>query len=136
VTPPQITRSDGTCEPRVAAPTPKGIPRARVRDGSGDTASGSRRDRRARGVTRAGLLGALLLATVLGYVIVESFQLEAATCEVCMSYGGRTQCRSVSGSDTKEARQAAITNACAFLSSGVTDTMACGRQKPASEKCE
>jgi hypothetical protein len=87
-------------------------------------------------VTRAGVVGALLLAAVLGYVVVESFQLEAATCEVCMSYNGRSQCRSVSGSDVKEARQAAITNACAFLSAGVTDTMACGRQKPVSEKCQ
>jgi len=89
-----------------------------------------------RGITRAGLLGALLLATVLGYVIVESFNLEAATCEVCMSYNGRSQCRSVSGSTVAEARQAAITNACAFLSSGVTDTMACGRRDPVSEKCQ
>jgi hypothetical protein len=87
-------------------------------------------------VTRAGVVGALLLAAVLGYVVVESFRLEAATCEVCMSYNGRSQCRSVSGSTTDEARKAAITNACAFLSAGVTDTMACGRQQPVSEKCE
>jgi hypothetical protein len=86
-------------------------------------------------MSRAGLIGALLAAAVLAYVVVQSLWLEAATCEVCMSYRGQSMCRTVGGATIEEARQAAITNACAFLSSGVTDSMACGRATPASENC-
>ena len=86
-------------------------------------------------MSRAGLAGAIVAIGVLAYLIIQSFQLEAAVCQVCMSYNGREQCREVGGSNEKEAREAAITNACAFLSSGVTDSMACQRQKPKSESC-
>jgi hypothetical protein len=93
------------------------------------------RDARA-GMSRAGLAGFLLLASVLSYVLVESFMLEATTCEVCMRYRGRDQCRTVGASTVEEARTGAITNACAFLSSGVTDSMACQRETPVSESCK
>jgi hypothetical protein len=86
-------------------------------------------------MSRAGLLGAIVAIGVLAYLVVQSFQLEAAVCEVCVSYHGRDMCRTVGGSTAKEAREAAITNACAFLSSGVTDSMACQRQTPVSESC-
>jgi hypothetical protein len=99
-------------------------------------AHGATRKRAERGLTRAGLISALVAAGVLGYLIVQSFTLEASTCEVCMSYHGHEMCRKVGASTIGEAREAAITNACAFLSSGVTDSMACQRQKPLSENCE
>jgi hypothetical protein len=87
------------------------------------------------GMSRAGLVGALVAVAVLVYLVVQSFRLEAAVCEVCMSYHGREMCRTVGGSTADEAREAAVTNACAFLSSGVTDSMACQRQTPLSESC-
>jgi len=86
-------------------------------------------------MTRAGIIGTLLLAGVLGYVVFQSMHLEAASCEICMQYNGNSQCRTVGGATIDEARQGAITNACAFLSSGVTDSMACARTKPLSETC-
>jgi hypothetical protein len=91
---------------------------------------------RARGASRAGLVGWLLLVGIAGFVIVQTMLLQSATCEVCMQYKGLSQCRSVSGATREEARQAAITNACAFISSGVTDSMACGRGTPVSESCQ
>ena len=87
------------------------------------------------GLSRAGLVGALVAVAVLVYLVVQTFQLEAAVCEVCMRYNGREMCRTVGGSTADEAREAAITNACAFLSSGVTDSMACQRQTPLSQNC-
>jgi hypothetical protein len=76
-----------------------------------------------------------LLLAVLGFVVLQSFRLESASCEVCMEYNGARQCRTVGGASVDEARQGAITNACAFLSSGVTDSMACQRTLPISEQC-
>jgi hypothetical protein len=86
-------------------------------------------------VTRVGVIATLLFAAVAAALLWESLRLEAATCDVCMSYGGREQCRTVGGATVDDARQAAITNACAFLSSGVTDSMACQRTPPKSESC-
>ena len=88
-----------------------------------------------RGASRVGIIGGMLLLAVVAFVVVQSFLVNAATCEVCMEYRGRSKCRTVAGASEKEAREAAITNACAFISSGVTDSMACGRGQPQSEKC-
>jgi hypothetical protein len=87
------------------------------------------------GVSRAGIVGFLLLAAVIAFVLAQSMSLEAHVCEVCMQYRGGSQCRTVGGATEDEARQGAIVNACAFLSSGVTDSMACQRQPPLRVDC-
>jgi hypothetical protein len=88
-----------------------------------------------RGVSRTGLIGGVLLAATIVFIIVQSLLLEQVTCEVCIDYKGRSMCRTVGGASPEEARNAAITNACAYLASGVTDSMACAREVPASERC-
>jgi len=88
-----------------------------------------------RGASRAGIVAAVLFAAIAGFIFWQTASLEAATCEVCMDYRGRSMCRTVGGATAEQARQAAITNACAFLAGGVTDSMACGRQTPSSERC-
>ena len=86
-------------------------------------------------MSRAGLIGGLLLTAIIGFVVVQSFLLDSATCEVCMEYRHRQMCRTVGGANEEEAVTAAVTNACAFISSGVTDSMACSRGQPVSQKC-
>jgi hypothetical protein len=81
------------------------------------------------------LIGGLVLIAVIGFVIFQSLGAAQATCEVCMEYRGRSKCRAVSGASVAEAKQAAIGNACAYISGGVTDSMACQRATPISEKC-
>jgi hypothetical protein len=56
-------------------------------------------------------------------------------CEVCIRFDGRDACRAVDGANEDEARRAAITNACALLASGVTQTMACERTPPTRVSC-
>jgi hypothetical protein len=87
-------------------------------------------------MSRAGIIGLVLILLVVGFVIVQSLRIETHTCEICMSYQGMSQCRTVSAATIDEARQGAITNACSYISGGVTDSMACGRQTPTSEKCQ
>jgi len=53
-----------------------------------------------------------------------------------VSYKGRAKCRTVAASTVAEARQAAIMNACAFVSAGMRDSMACQRSPTTSESCE
>jgi len=81
------------------------------------------------------LVGGLVLAAVAGFVVFQSLGTARATCEVCMEHRGRSQCRTVAGATVAEAKQAAVINACAYISGGVTDSMACQRAQPTSEKC-
>ncbi len=74
----------------------------------------------------AAFLAALLFATR---------QEAAAECEVCMEFGGRTACRTATAADPQSAMRGAITAACAVLSSGVTQGMACDRTPPRSVRC-
>jgi hypothetical protein len=54
--------------------------------------------------------------------------------EICMAYGGRKACRTVSGKSEEAALRGAISNACADLVSGVTETMTCEQSQPQSVK--
>jgi hypothetical protein len=75
------------------------------------------------------------LAAVMGFVVYSSFQVGGFRCEVCMTFEGRDACRAVDGAVEGETRQAAITNACAQIASGVTRTMACEHSTPTREHC-
>ena len=68
-------------------------------------------------------LGVILAVMVI--VVYSTFQIGGVRCEVCITFHGRQVCRSVDGTTEHEAQMAAITNACALLASGVTDTIAC-----------
>ena len=86
-------------------------------------------------MSRAGLASLLLFLAIAAVLVYQTLSVANATCEVCMAYRGQQQCRTVSAANEKEALQGAVINACAFLSSGVTDSMACQRGEPTSQKC-
>ena len=75
------------------------------------------------------------LGLVFGVVVYSSFQIGGARCEVCIDFKGRRACRAVEADTAEEARSVAASNACAFLASGVTETLACERTPPASATC-
>jgi hypothetical protein len=75
------------------------------------------------------------LTAIVGIVVYSSFQVGGVRCEVCMRYDGRDSCRAVDGTTESETRQAAITNACALVASGVTATLACEHSTPVRESC-
>jgi hypothetical protein len=85
--------------------------------------------------SRLGIFALIGLALFMGLVVWRSLQIGGVRCEVCISYGGRSQCRTVDGQTRDEAMMAATTNACAFLASGVTDGIACGRTEPTKADC-
>lgn len=86
-------------------------------------------------MSRAGVASLLLFLAIAAFLAYQSLGVASATCEVCMSYQGRQQCRAVSAATEEEALQGATLNACAYISSGVTDSMACQRGTPISKKC-
>lgn len=78
---------------------------------------------------------ALVLSALVAIVILSSLAIGSVRCTVCMSFRGRQACRTVDGTEESETRSAAITNACALLASGVTDTVACQNTPPDSVEC-
>ena len=80
-------------------------------------------------VTIAGLVG------IVGFVVASSLRVGGVRCEVCIEFEGRQACRAVDADAEADAHQSAVNNACAQLTSGVTQTMACERTQPTRAAC-
>ncbi len=79
------------------------------------------------------IAGIIFVVVVLVVVIYSSFSMtNKVRAEVCMEYGGRTVCKTVSGDSQEHVLRTASENACAELTGGVTDTMACEHATPKS----
>ena len=74
------------------------------------------------------IFGALMYFAITGQT--------ATSCEACVEFNGQTKCRTAKGPTKEEALKTATDNACAFLASGMTDSIKCGRTPPKSSKCE
>jgi hypothetical protein len=79
-------------------------------------------------------VGIAFALVVLGYIVYSSMNLAGHKVEVCMTFNGRTNCRTASGASEEFARRTATTNACADIASGVTDSIACENTPPNSVK--
>ena len=97
----------------------------------------------ARGITRpmkSPVAKLALIVGVLGLLTVAAIVLAVSTaytesCEVCVTFHGRTQCRAAHGPTRDEAIRTATDNACAFLASGMTEVVQCQSARPASVTC-
>ena len=87
-------------------------------------------------IPRAGRAGLVLFGGLAAMLVYGTVQMSEHSCEICVSYKGRDKCRTVAASTVAEARQAAIMNACAFVSAGIRDSMACQRTPITSESCD
>ena len=72
------------------------------------------------------------IVLLLGVLVYSTLSLARFECEVCMTFNGWSACRVAAGATREEAIRTASDNACAFLASGRTDSMACGRTPPTS----
>ena len=80
------------------------------------------------------LIGILFAVAVVAYIVYSSMNLAGHKVEVCITFNGRTNCRTASGASEEFARRTATTNACAEIASGVTDSIACENTAPNSVK--
>ena len=88
------------------------------------------------GRTRAKVAAAAFGVAVLLLILYASMGLSQYTCEVCIEFDRQTKCRSAAGATREEAQRTATDNACAFLASGMTDSIRCSRTPPTSVRCE
>jgi len=77
------------------------------------------------------LIGIVLFAALIGLIVYSTMGTAANRVEVCMQYEDRNACRTASGSTKDFALLTAISNACAQIVSGVTDTIKCEHTDPA-----
>ena len=82
------------------------------------------------------LIAVVFIAVVIGAVVYTTMSAGARQyrCEVCVEFQGRTSCRTAAAATEMQARRTAQENACALISSGVTDSMQCGNSEPLSVK--
>ena len=78
------------------------------------------------------ILGILFVVVVLAVLVYSSMNLAQYRVEVCVAFHGQTQCRTASADSEEHALRSATSNACALISSGVTDTIACEQSVPTS----
>jgi hypothetical protein len=77
----------------------------------------------------------VVLVPVAAFVVYSSFHVSSIECEVCMDFEGRQTCRTASAAEREEALRAAVDNACALLTSGMTNTIRCQRGEPTRTEC-
>jgi len=80
------------------------------------------------------LAGIVFILVVLGVLIYTSMNLSQTKVEVCMEFNGRQNCAIAAGQTREFALRTATSNACALISGGVGDTIACERKTPISVK--
>lgn len=78
------------------------------------------------------LLGILFLVAVVGLVIYSTLGTNRYRCEVCITYVGRSACRTASAQTREQALRTATENACAQVASGVTESNQCENTRPDS----
>jgi hypothetical protein len=93
------------------------------------------RERRRSGAWRNRIAAVVVLMPVIGFVVYSSFRVSVVECEVCMQFDGRALCRSASAARRDEALRGATDNACALLTSGMTNTIRCQQRQPAKTEC-
>jgi hypothetical protein len=69
---------------------------------------------------------------VVAFVVLSTLNQPRIRCRACVIFEGRQDCRTVSASNRQEALRTAVSNACAQLASGVTDSIRCENTPPAS----
>jgi hypothetical protein len=80
------------------------------------------------------VVGIAIVVFILGVLVYSSMNLATHRVEACMAFAGNTNCRTASGSTEAFAMRTAISNACAGIASGVTDSIACEGSAPVSLK--
>ncbi len=81
---------------------------------------------------RVGLWVGLVMAAFVAAMIYSTMNLKRFRAEVCMDFQGRSACRVAGAATREQAIRTATENACALISSGMTDSMACGQTPPRS----
>ena len=85
---------------------------------------------------RSTIITLMVLAILAGAIVISTLNVGTVECEVCISYGGRVQCRTAAAVDQEAALRSATTAACATLASGRAASLECERTPPQAASCQ
>ena len=85
---------------------------------------------------RGKLLVALGVAFVVGYILYSLTAVGKVSCQVCITYKGRTDCRAGTGATREEAQRTAVDVSCSLLASSMADGINCSNTPPTTVTCE
>ncbi len=74
----------------------------------------------------------VLFLLFLAVLVYSTLGLGQVTVEVCVEFRGRANCGTAAAPTEEEAIRTATDNACATISAGVTESIACSRTLPTS----
>ncbi|PIR23562.1 MAG: hypothetical protein COV44_02235 [Deltaproteobacteria bacterium CG11_big_fil_rev_8_21_14_0_20_45_16] len=77
----------------------------------------------------------VIVTGLIGFLTYEMLSLGQVECRLCVEFNGKRDCPKALGPNEEEAIAEAHRNACAKLSSGVTDTLACNRSERTQVSC-
>lgn len=83
-------------------------------------------------MSKTTLVSILFLLAVLGALVYSTLDLQGYSCEVCITFNGRQNCAKASGTSREEAQRTATDTACAPITGGMSETIACSNTPPDS----
>ena len=81
-------------------------------------------------MSKTTVVSILFLLAVFGALIYSTLDLQGYSCEVCITFNGRTNCAKASGTTREEAQRTATDTACAPITGGMSETIACSNTPP------
>ncbi|HEY6107454.1 MAG TPA: hypothetical protein VIV56_01000 [Gemmatimonadales bacterium] len=84
---------------------------------------------------RSTVITLIVVLAIAGLFFYMTTARASTTCQVCVSYGGRSNCASAVGPTEQDAREGAQTTACGPIAAGMDASIACGRVEPVSVQC-
>ena len=81
-------------------------------------------------LTKERKIGIVVVVGIVGVLVLSTLQLRQHTCEVCITFDGRTNCAIASGTTRKEALVSATNTSCAPISGGITQSIRCSNTPP------
>lgn len=85
-------------------------------------------------MNKPGTYIAVFILIVIALIAYSTMTGKRYRAEVCMVYQGRSACKTVTGKSEASVLRGGISNACADIAAGVTETMGCEQSQPQSVK--
>lgn len=81
------------------------------------------------------LITVALILGFAGLLLYSTLAAQQVTCEACVTFNGRTNCASASGTDEAEALRTAVNTACGTISQGMDESIRCAGLPPERPRC-
>jgi hypothetical protein len=82
------------------------------------------------------ILAVVGIGLFLAFIIYSMMGVAQVSCQVCITFRGRTSCSSARGANANEAQRTATDVACSSIAAGMADSIACGNTPPVRLMCQ